>query len=94
MILYTRSSFLTAKALPRRDVWCTVGKVKKLDDLNKHTPDQLQVMAIKIVDEFASMYVPCIQSQEPESERDDMLTQAIQWNKDILDTWLLTMQFP
>lgn len=68
-----------------RDVWCTVGSVKNLKDLNKLAPDQLEVMAIKILHEFASVRALHSISGKPANEQDDVLTQAIQWNKDILD---------
>ena len=68
-----------------RDVWCTVGQVKDLKELNKLEPDQLKTMAIKIVHDFASVHALHSISIKPDNERDDVLSQAILWNKDILD---------
>jgi hypothetical protein len=68
-----------------RDVWCTVGDVESLKELNKLTPEQLEAMAIKIVHEYASVRAQNSISSKPGDERDDVLTQAILWNKDILD---------
>lgn len=72
-----------------RDVWCTVGKVKTLKDLSKLSPDQLETMALKIVHEFASVRALHSISSKPDNQRDDVLSQAILWNKDILDYLML-----
>lgn len=37
------------------DLWGIIGKVDKLADLRSHTPEQLHVLAVKIVDNHASM---------------------------------------
>ena len=68
-----------------RDVWCTVGKVKNLKALNKLTPERLEEMATQIVQEFASVRALHSMSARPGDAQDDMLSQAILWNKDILD---------
>ena len=68
-----------------RDAWCTVGKVKDLKGLNKLTPEQLESLAAEIVHEFASVRALHSMSCKPGDERDDVLSQAILWNKDILD---------
>lgn len=68
-----------------RDVWCTVGQVTNLKELNSLKPDQLEAMAIKIVHEFASVRALHSISSKPGNEQDDVLSQAILWNKDILD---------
>ena len=68
-----------------RDVWCTVGKVKDLKALNKLTPELLEGMATKIVHEFASVRALHSISGKPSDAQDDVLLQAILWNKDILD---------
>jgi hypothetical protein len=72
-----------------RDVWCTVGKVESIKDLSKLTPDQLEAMATKIVQEFASVHAMHLISSKPDNERDDVLSQATLWNKDILDYLML-----
>ena len=68
-----------------RDVWCTVGKVKNLKALNKLTPERLEEMATQIVQEFASVRTLHSMSARPGDAQDDVLSQAILWNKDILD---------
>ena len=72
-----------------RDVWCTVGRVESLKDLNELDPDQLEAMAINIVHKFASVRALHSMSSKPHDEHDDVLSQAILWNKDILDYLIL-----
>ena len=68
-----------------RDVWCTAGQVESLKDLNQLNPHQLETMAINIIQEFASVRALHSISSKPDNARDDVLAQAILWNKDILD---------
>jgi hypothetical protein len=68
-----------------RDVWCTIGNVETLRDLNKLAPDQLEAMAINIIHEYASARALHSLSSKPGKKGDDVLAQSILWNKDILD---------
>jgi hypothetical protein len=81
---------LTHVAVARfRDIWCTVRKVKSIKDLSKLSPNQLESMAITIFQEFASVHALHSISSKPDSERDDVFSQAALWNKDILDYIML-----
>ena len=62
-----------------------MGKVKDLKALNKLTPERLEEMATQIVQEFASVHALHSMSARPGDTQDDVLSQAILWNKDILD---------
>jgi hypothetical protein len=84
-----KDGFAHVAAARFRDVWCTVGQVENLKDLNKLNPDQLEAMAINIVHEFASMRAIHSMSSKPHDKQDDVLQQAILWNKDILDYLIL-----
>jgi hypothetical protein len=68
-----------------RDLWCTVGKVKSLKDLNKLPPQRLRGLAIEIVEKFASVNALDLLSNKPVAQQDNVLAQAVMWNKDILD---------
>ena len=59
--------------------------MEDLKALNKLAPDQLEEMAVKIVHEFASVRALHSISSKPDRDRDDVLAQAILWNKNILD---------
>ncbi|KAH9953950.1 hypothetical protein BC827DRAFT_1158993 [Russula dissimulans] len=68
-----------------RDLWCTVAQVESLSKLKELHPETLQMLAIQIVREFASRKALDAAACRSQEEQDDVLSQAILWNKDILD---------
>lgn len=63
--------------------------MKTLKDLSKLSPEQLETMALKIVHEFASVRALHSILSKPDNQCDDVLSQAILWNKNILDYLML-----
>jgi hypothetical protein len=68
-----------------RDVWSVVGNVESIEELRDLTPEQLHSMATRIVDKFASVRALQPLTDHDDDKQDDVLSQAILWNKDILD---------
>ncbi len=68
-----------------RDLWCVVGEVECLSELRDKTPDQLKEIAEKIYATRASTEAVHKQRMHPRQKQDDVLTQAIQFNRDILN---------
>ncbi len=68
-----------------RDLWCIVGGVDSLDELRSRTPEQLQLIAEKILVEYASTEGLSKQHTRNKSYQDDVLIQAILFNRDILN---------
>ncbi|KAH9952457.1 hypothetical protein BC827DRAFT_1293535 [Russula dissimulans] len=67
------------------DLWCMVTGVENLWDLRELTLEVLQGLATWIVWEFTSRDVLSLATCRSKEDRDDVLSQAILWNKDILD---------
>jgi hypothetical protein len=59
--------------------------VESLSELKEFCLETLQMLAIRIVHEFASQKALDAAVCRSQEEQDDMLSQAILWNKDILD---------
>ncbi|KAF7789166.1 hypothetical protein EIP86_000103 [Pleurotus ostreatoroseus] len=74
-----------------RDLWTVVGCVEKLSDLRNKSPSELRDIAALIVDNYASTFSLHKHSALPKEEQDDILRQATQWNRDILDYLILDM---
>jgi hypothetical protein len=72
-----------------RDLWCVVAGVDSLKDLQARSPEELLALATHIVRTFASARALQALDDKPTNERDDVLTQSVQWNKDILDYLIL-----
>src|ERR1700722_10200890 len=69
-----------------RDLWCVVSKVESIESLREKTPEDLYQLATEIVDQYASMRgLQELIEQAGDEKGDDVLTQAVLWNKDILD---------
>jgi hypothetical protein len=68
-----------------RDLWCIVGHVERLEDLNGLSPEELQGLAAQIVCDFASHEALSLAARKPKANWGDVLSQAIPFNKDILD---------
>jgi len=70
-----------------RDLWCIVGNVESIASLRGKTPEDLLQMAIDIVDKYAS--TRGLHELGKHNVRDDVLSQSILWNRDVLDYLLL-----
>jgi hypothetical protein len=69
-----------------RDLWCVVGNVKSIESLREKTPEDLYQLAMEIVDRYASMRgLQEVIEQAGDEKGDDVLTQAVLWNKDVID---------
>ena len=68
-----------------RDLWCIISGVEKLEHLRDQSPEQLRTLATQIVSSFSSTSAMQKLSCEPDDRQDNLLYQAIQWNRDILD---------
>ncbi len=68
-----------------QDLWCTIAQVDNLRDLRDLSPDALQQLATQIVCEYASQRALNQAAGKSNEDRDDVLYQAILWNKDILN---------
>lgn len=84
-----REMLLHMAAARFRNLWCVVGGVAKLHELRDKTPPELHRIATRIVDEFASSKALKAQRKHPDDEHDEVLYQAVQWNRDILDYIIL-----
>ena len=72
-----------------RDLWCTVADTDSISLLHDLTPEDLLALATKIVMKYASSAGLMELKEKPDQERDDVLNQAVIWNKDILDYLIL-----
>ncbi|EMD42307.1 hypothetical protein CERSUDRAFT_42435 [Gelatoporia subvermispora B] len=73
-----------------RDLWCVLGNVSSLADLRQLHPQQLHVLATRIIDEYASTPALHALQSKPKNKQDQLLQQAVQFNRDILDYLNLT----
>ena len=80
-----KDGYLHIAAARFRDVWCVVGNVESVEGLRSCTPEQLHSMATQIVDRFASVRALQNLSDYGNDQHDDIFSQAVMWNKDILD---------
>lgn len=67
------------------DLWCQVAKVSNLKDLRNQSPDNLLKLATRIVQQYASTQAMQDMEARAADNRDDLLYQAIQFNRDMLD---------
>jgi hypothetical protein len=67
------------------DIWCTVAGMESLQELRELAPEALQGLASQIVLEFALWDALDLATCRSKEDCDDVLSQAILWNKDILD---------
>jgi hypothetical protein len=71
-----------------RDLWCTVANVGSIESLCDSTPEDIYKWATIIIDKYASTHA-LQEWHEQEDKKDDVFTQAVIWNRDILDYLLL-----
>lgn len=68
-----------------RDALCVAGSVSSLTELRSRSPKELVELAEKVVDDFASTQaLDHLRRGKRKGERDDVLAQSIQFNRDIL----------
>ncbi|PSS06545.1 hypothetical protein PHLCEN_2v3675 [Hermanssonia centrifuga] len=65
-----------------RDLWCVAGGVQTLNELQNRSPEELEALANQILDNYAS--TRALDKQRSLPRQDDILIQAIQFNRDIL----------
>jgi hypothetical protein len=63
--------------------WLELGKVEQLSDLRKQSPEDLLVLAEKIVKQRASSEAMDLLDVKPENQRDEEFRQVIMWNRDM-----------
>ena len=72
------------------DLWCTVSNVGSIESLHDSTPEELHRWATIIIDKYGSTCaLQELDEQEDNDKKDDVFTQAVIWNRDILDYLLL-----
>ena len=67
-----------------RDCWSEVSGVEKLDQLCNRSPEELVALAEHLVDEYTSNEAVENLEEKPEGQNDDVMKQAIMWNRDVL----------
>ncbi|KAI0087265.1 hypothetical protein BDY19DRAFT_893365 [Irpex rosettiformis] len=68
-----------------RDIWLVVSGAKDFSDLAKRTPEELDVLARKILDEFASTSALEALKELPPAKADERLEHSVQFCRDLLD---------
>lgn len=68
-----------------RDLWEAIGEVKDLSELRDKTPQELDKLATRILDEFASTLAYHRQTRKPLSRQDHVLQNQILFVRDLLD---------
>jgi hypothetical protein len=66
-----------------RDLWCVIGSADSLKDFRSHTPTQLSDIANQILHKYAS--TNALDQLASQKNGNDTFSQAIMWNRDILD---------
>ncbi|KAI0744525.1 hypothetical protein C8Q76DRAFT_804787 [Earliella scabrosa] len=67
-----------------RDCWSEVSGVEKLNELRDRSPEELVALAERLVDEYASNEAVEDLEEKPEGQSDDVMRQAVMWNRDVL----------
>ena len=75
-----------------RACWLELTRVKKLEELKKKSPEELQSFAVEILDRFASMSALVgLRQRFPASDKRDLVQEnSVMWNTDILPYLELT----
>ncbi|KAJ3552472.1 hypothetical protein NM688_g4131 [Phlebia brevispora] len=68
-----------------RDLWCVVAGIDSLEKLRDYSPEQLLNFANIILDKYASTNALDEHRMHPRDRQDDIIIEAIMFNRDILD---------
>lgn len=72
-----------------RDLWCKVAQVDNIEELVNREPEELEALAKKILDEYASTEALNKLRSMPPAERDEELERSVQFCRDLLDYLIL-----
>jgi hypothetical protein len=72
-----------------RDLWCVHANIDSFQSLQNKTPEDLLTLATDMIKKYTSTEGLYNLDEKQENKRDDVLSQAVLWNRDILDYLIL-----